>query len=118
LTGRPPAPYPAGAEGGGGPRPADFLFPKERIPLRVLPLANPTTDRGKAWRTLGLALYIPIVLVVAPVVGYFGGQWLDRQFGTGSWLAWLGILLGFAAAARQIYHIVRRIQRELEDDET
>jgi hypothetical protein len=79
-------------------------------------VANPTTDRAKAWRTLGLALYVPIVLVVAPLAGFFGGQWLDGKLGTGSWLAWLGILLGFAAAARQIYHIVRRIQRELDSD--
>ncbi len=79
-------------------------------------MANPTTDRAKAWRALGLGLYVPIVMVVAPVAGYYLGHWLDGKFGTGSWLAWLGILMGFAAAARQIYHIVRRIQRELDSE--
>lgn len=65
---------------------------------------------------LGLAFYVPAVLVVAPLVGFYGGRWLDGKLGTGSWLAWLGILLGFAAAARQIYHVVRRIQKEQDTD--
>ena len=53
-------------------------------------------------------------MVVAPVAGYYLGSWLDGKLGTGSWLAWIGILMGFGAAARQIYHIVRRIQKEQE----
>jgi F0F1-type ATP synthase assembly protein I len=67
---------------------------------------------------MGLAFYVPIVLVVAPVAGYFLGSWLDSKLGTGSWLTWICILLGFGAAARQIYHIVRRIQQEQEKEDS
>jgi len=54
-------------------------------------------------------------MVVAPVAGYYLGAWLDGKLGTGSWLTWICILLGFGVAARQIYHIVRRIQKEQEE---
>ena len=81
-------------------------------------VAKDTSERGSAWRILSLAMYIPAVLVVAPLVGYFLGHWLDGKLGSGSWFSLLGILLGFGAAARQIYHIVRRIQREQEEQST
>ena len=79
-------------------------------------MADRTTEWAKAWRTAGLVLYVPVLMVVGPVAGYFAGQWLDGQFGTSPWISWLGILLGFGVAGRQIYHIVRRIQREQEQD--
>ena len=75
-----------------------------------------SNERASAWRHMGLALYVPIVLAVAPVAGYFLGQWIDGKFGTGQIFTWLCILLGFGVAARQIYHVVRRLQREQEEE--
>ena len=83
---------------------------------RVLPVAKRDTDEmRKAFRTAGLVLYVPVFMVVAPVAGYFAGQWVDSKLGT-TWVSWLGILMGFGVAARQIYHIVRRLQREQEQE--
>lgn len=63
------------------------------------------------WRTLGLGLSLLGLLVAGPVVGYLLGDFLDRKLGT-SWLTWVCLVLGFAAAGRQIYLITRRIQSE------
>jgi F0F1-type ATP synthase assembly protein I len=65
------------------------------------------------WRTLGLGLTLLTLLVAGPVVGFFIGDWLDRTLGT-SWLTWVCLLIGFAAAGRQIYLIASRIQREMD----
>jgi len=66
------------------------------------------------WRLLGLGFSLLGLLVAGPVVGYLVGSWLDRKFGTG-WLTWVCILIGFAAAGRQIYLIALRIQKEAQD---
>jgi F0F1-type ATP synthase assembly protein I len=65
------------------------------------------------WRTLGLGLTLLTLLVAGPVVGFFIGDWLDRTLGT-SWLTGVCLLIGFAAAGRQIYLIASRIQREMD----
>jgi F0F1-type ATP synthase assembly protein I len=52
-------------------------------------------------------------MVAGPIAGYLLGDWLDRKLGTG-WLTWVCLVIGFAAAGRQIYLIARRLQREQE----
>jgi len=44
-------------------------------------------------------------LVVPLLVGLFGGQWLDRRFGT-KWLVLVGALLGAAAGMLNLYRRV------------
>ena len=42
--------------------------------------------------------------LVAPLlVGLFGGQWLDRRFGTPPWLLIAGVLVGAAAGVLSLY---------------
>jgi F0F1-type ATP synthase assembly protein I len=60
---------------------------------------------------LGLGFSLLGLLVAGPLVGYLLGDWLDRKLGTG-WLTWFCLLIGFAAAGRQVYLIALRIQRE------
>ncbi|HEX4823425.1 MAG TPA: AtpZ/AtpI family protein [Candidatus Polarisedimenticolaceae bacterium] len=45
-------------------------------------------------------------LVVPLMVGLFGGQWLDRRFGTTPWLVLTGALLGAAAGMLNLYRRV------------
>ena len=40
------------------------------------------------------------------LVGLFGGQWLDRRFGTTPWLVLIGALLGAAAGMLNLYRRV------------
>ena len=77
-------------------------------------MAKPTDDKAANWRLLGLGMTLLGLLVAGPVVGYLVGDWLDRKLGTG-WLTWVCLVIGFAAAGRQIYLIARRIQQEAQD---
>jgi F0F1-type ATP synthase assembly protein I len=42
-------------------------------------------------------------LVVPLLVGLFGGQWLDRRFGTAPWLLLTGVIVGAAAGVLSLY---------------
>ena len=63
-------------------------------------------------RSAGLLLAIPTLLIVAPLVGFFLGGWLDRRFHTSPWLLIAGLVLGFVAAGRETYRIYRRYMEE------
>jgi ATP synthase protein I len=78
-------------------------------------VANEKNEWASNWRLLGLGFTLLGLLVAGPLVGYLLGDWLDRKFGT-SWLTWVCLLIGFAAAGRQIYLIARRIQEEAQKD--
>jgi len=65
-------------------------------------------------RAAGLLLSIPALLVVAPLVGLFAGMALDRWLKTHRIFTAIGIVLGFAAAARETWRIIRRVQRDEE----
>lgn len=76
---------------------------------------NPSKEPGKGKRDKGLAqigIYtaIPMILIVAPLIGYFAGKWADSYFGTEPYLLLVGLVLGFTAAAREIYNLVKRVQ--------
>jgi F0F1-type ATP synthase assembly protein I len=62
--------------------------------------------------TLGLELGLSIAL------GFWGGQWLDRKFGTGGWFTWVGFALGLFAGVRSLYTLVRRTQAELSNTDS
>jgi F0F1-type ATP synthase assembly protein I len=72
--------------------------------------------RSGGLRSAGLLLAIPTLLIVAPLVGFFAGSWVDRRFKTTPWLGILGLILGFAAAGRETYLIYRRYQAEEEQN--
>jgi len=75
----------------------------------------PEPDRKSPYeglRSAGLLLTIPTLLIVAPLVGFFVGSWLDRRFATAPWLGIVGLVVGFAAAGRETYLIYRRYEAE------
>ena len=71
--------------------------------------------RYEGLRSAGLLLAIPTILIVAPLVGFFIGNWLDRRFKTSPWLGIIGLILGFAAAGRETFLIYRRYLEEEEE---
>ena len=77
----------------------------------------PRKDRYAGLRTAGMLLAIPALLIVAPLVGFFLGDALDRRIKTSPWFGIVGLGLGFAAAARETYQIYRRSQAEEEREE-
>lgn len=71
-------------------------------------------DRYRAARAAGLAVVIPFLMLAAPLVGLFGGQWLDGRLGTDPWLMYAGLVLGMIAGGRETYLLVRRMMRDLD----
>lgn len=77
----------------------------------------PQKDRRSAGlRSAGLLLAVPTLLIVSPLLGAFLGNLLDRRLGNWHWFAGLGMVLGFAAAGREIYRIAQRSQQGEESD--
>ena len=72
--------------------------------------------RPSGLRTAGMLLAIPSLLVISPLVGFFLGQFVDRRFESGPAWSIVGLALGFVAAGREIYLIIRRVQAEEEGD--
>lgn len=68
-------------------------------------------------RSAGLLLAIPTLLIVSPLVGFFLGSLLDRRLGIAPWLTIVGLVLGFAAGARETSRIYRRYLADTEEEE-
>lgn len=81
----------------------------------MTPTGGPKPDRS-GYRAAGMLLAIPSLLVVAPLVGFFLGKWVDRRLGCTPWGSFAGLVLGFIAAVREIIDIIRRVQAEEEGD--
>jgi ATP synthase protein I len=48
---------------------------------------------------------------VAILLGVFGGQWLDRRWGTSPWLVVIGAMLGAGAGFYKLYRDLTASQR-------
>lgn len=78
----------------------------------VPPQQEPPKDSSR--RTAGMLMAIPSLLFVSPLVGFFIGKWLDGHFDTEPRYTIIGVVLGFLAAGRETFLILRRVQ-ELEE---
>ena len=61
-------------------------------------------------------LAVPTLLAASILVGFFLGQWADSRFGTEPFLMIVGLVLGMAAAGREMYRLVKKAQA-LEEEE-
>ncbi len=71
---------------------------------------------GRWLRPIGILTAIPFVLMFGPLLGYFFGNWLDQKFDTTPWLMTLFVVLGFVAAGREVWGLIKRASRETDDD--
>ena len=60
---------------------------------------------------------VGITLVIATLLGYFGGAWLDGKLGTEPALGAVGLLLGAAAGFVQLFRVAGGTERRKEDDD-
>jgi ATP synthase protein I len=63
----------------------------------------------KLLRMLGSLSTVGITLVVATVIGYLIGHYLDGRYGTAPWLTLVFLLLGIAAGFKNLYDQTRRL---------
>ena len=73
-------------------------------------------EAKKMWRIAGFTGAVGIEVAVAIAIGYFGGQWLDRKFGTVPWLTIIGFLSGSGAAIKALIRVTRDYRKRFADD--
>ena len=82
--------------------------------------SGPKTPTLSIVQALAVASQFGITLVVAVVLGFFVGQWLDNRLNTGIIFTLIGVLLGLAGTAVSfvnLYRItMRRVARENAED--
>lgn len=64
------------------------------------------SDRDSFMMAFGIYGALGFQLVAAILIGVFGGQWLDKKFGTDPWLMMLGLFLGAGAGFYNLFRIV------------
>jgi len=64
-------------------------------------------EHGKRTREIGIFTAIPMMLIAGPALGYLIGHWAGGRWGgQNTWQA-VGALVGFLAAARQIWLVLK-----------
>ena len=64
-------------------------------------------------RVIGLALYLPVMMIAGPLGGYYIGGWIGAQAGNAFWGRTIGLVLGAVTAVYQVIVIIRRLSREM-----
>lgn len=87
--------------------------------LLVFPPSDPGRKKNdRTYAQIALLGAVPAILVAAPAVGYLLGWWLDEKCDTDPVLKITGAILGFVAAGREIYRLVKRAQSLDKDNDT
>jgi hypothetical protein len=71
----------------------------------------------KEWKGVGSFGTVGLEIVLAIVLGLFGGRWLDTKFGTAPYLAVAGFFFGVVTAVRAILRTTKEMQREAAREE-
>lgn len=61
------------------------------------------------YRRYLMLMATPLILVVAPLVGYFLGYWIDRELHTSPFATYVLLGLGIVAAIREFYKLVKSV---------
>jgi F0F1-type ATP synthase assembly protein I len=68
-------------------------------------------DSPSTLRTLGQLSTVGMSFVLALVLGFGAGYWLDGWWGTRPWLSFLGFFLGMAAGVLNVYRVLQATSR-------
>ena len=81
-------------------------------------LESPSPQKKRSGRHSATSLYlaVPTLLAASILVGFFLGRWADSKLGTEPYLLILGLVLGMAAAGRELYRLIKKVQA-LEEEE-
>ena len=102
TTGRPPIYWP------------DWLTPKGLdMSLAKKP---PGKKTGGKYTAAGLYITVPTLMAAAILIGFFAGQWADERFNTEPYLMLVGLVLGMAAAGRELYRLIKKAQAMDEEE--
>lgn len=76
-------------------------------------MAEEDDEKSNMIKQIGLLTVIPVLMVVGPLAGFFIGRWLDGWLKSEPWLTVLFIVFGFVAAGKEIYNILRKLNKTL-----
>jgi hypothetical protein len=65
----------------------------------------------KQIKIVGFVLFIPVVLGVGPLTGYFLGDYLVKKFSLGFYVMPICVTLGFLAALEQTIKILKLVTK-------
>ncbi len=71
-------------------------------------------EKYRSAKVIGLLGTIPLILAVAPMIGYGMGLLLDRWLHTGWVLRLVFVGLGFVAGVREMMRLLKRARREFD----
>ena len=74
--------------------------------------------KGGKYSAASLYLAVPTLMAAAILIGFFAGRWADGHFGTEPYLTLVGLALGFGAAGREIYMLVKKAQAIQEEEDS
>jgi len=60
---------------------------------------------------------VPMMMVAGPLVGALIGYWLDNWLGTKPYLLLVFLVLGFIAAGREVYKLIKWVSRDGNDSD-
>ncbi len=64
-------------------------------------------------------MMVPAIMISGPLVGLFGGRWLDSKFDTEPILLIIGVILGFGSAGLETYKLIEKAEAfEKEDNDS
>lgn len=73
-----------------------------RVYTEPVASTSPTT-----WQLIGQLSTIGMSFVLALVLGFGAGYWLDSTLGTKPWLSFIGFFLGLAAGVLNVYRVLK-----------
>ena len=59
------------------------------------------------WQLIGQLSTLGMSFVLALILGFGAGYWLDGVLGTKPWLSFMGFFVGLAAAILNVYRVLR-----------
>jgi len=64
-------------------------------------------DKYSNYRQIGILTTIPILMMVAPLLGLWIGRFLDNKLGT-TYLWLIFVILGLVAAGKGVYDLIKK----------
>lgn len=74
-------------------------------------MGGPEKKSGSGVRGVGVAVALSAQLVLAIVLGFLLGHWLDHVFHTSPWLTIVGVLVGIGAGFLGLFRLSRVLSR-------
>ena len=69
------------------------------------------------WRIAGNTGAVGLEIAACIALGFLGGQYLDRKFGTGPWLSYIGLVAGIGAAIKALVRVTRLYKKSLQQED-